>query len=157
MVKKTNTRKIIAENRKARYNYFLDEVIESGLILKGTEVKSLRAGRANIAESYAFDRDGEIWLDNMYIGECTHANRWNHDARRSRKLLLNRRQINRLIGAVRRKGCTLVPLALYFNVKGFAKLEIALARGKKNHDKRETEKARDWGREKNRLMREHRS
>ena len=147
-------RAVISENRKARHNFFIDEKLEAGIVLQGTEVKSLRSGKSNIAESYAYQKNGEIWLDNMYIREYSAGNRWNHDPRRPRKLLLNRREINKLIGAVQRQGITLVPLRLYFNDHGRAKLEIGLARGKKQHDKRETEKARDWGRDKARLMRE---
>jgi SsrA-binding protein len=146
--------KIVAENRKARFNYEIGEVFEAGIALSGTEVKSLRGGKATIAESYADSRGGEIWLINANIPEYLQANRYNHVPKRPRKLLLHRRQINRLAGAVEREGMTLVPLKLYFNDKGRAKIEIALARGKKLHDKRETEKKRSWQREKGRLLRE---
>ena len=152
--KRQDGRVVVAENRKARHNYFIDETMEAGLVLQGTEVKSLRSGKSNIAESHAYEKNGEIWLDNMYIAEYTAGNRWNHDPRRPRKLLLNKRQINRLIGAVQRQGFTMVPLRLYFNEDGRAKLELGLARGKKQHDKRETEKTRDWNRDKARLMRD---
>jgi SsrA-binding protein len=146
--------KIVAENRKARFNYEIGEVFEAGIALSGTEVKSLRSGKATIAESYADTRDGEIWLINANIPEYLQANRYNHLPKRPRKLLLHRRQINKLAGAIEREGMTLVPLKLYFNDKGRAKIEIALARGKKLHDKRETEKKRSWQREKGRLLRQ---
>jgi SsrA-binding protein len=146
--------KIVAENRKARFNYEIGEVFEAGIALSGTEVKSLRGGKATIAESYADTRDGEIWLINANIPEYLQANRYNHQPKRPRKLLLHRRQINKLAGAIEREGMTLVPLKLYFNDKGRAKIEIALARGKKLHDKRETEKKRSWQREKGRLLRQ---
>ena len=146
--------KIVAENRKARFNYEIGEVFEAGIALSGTEVKSLRGGKATIAESYADARGGEIWLINANIPEYLQANRYNHLPKRPRKLLLHRRQINRLAGAVEREGMTLVPLKLYFNDKGRAKIEIALARGKKLHDKRETERKRSWQRERGRLLRQ---
>ena len=147
-------RKLIAENRRARYDYFLDDTVEAGLVLTGTEVKSLRQGRANIAESYAAVDGREIVLVNADIPPYGQANRFNHEPRRPRKLLLSRRQIDRMIGAVQREGRTIIPVKLYFNEKGLAKLEVALAKGKKVHDKRETEAARDWQRDKARLMRE---
>jgi SsrA-binding protein len=146
--------KIVAENRKARFNYEIGEVFEAGIALSGTEVKSLRGGKATIAESYADTRDGELWLINANIPEYLQANRYNHLPKRPRKLLLHKRQINRLAGAIEREGMTLVPLKLYFNDRGRAKIEIALARGKKLHDKRETEKKRSWQREKGRLLRD---
>jgi SsrA-binding protein len=156
MTEKASARrfKIVAENRKARFNYEIGEVFEAGIALSGTEVKSLRGGKATIAESYADARGGEIWLINANIPEYLQANRYNHLPKRPRKLLLHRRQINRLAGAVEREGMTLVPLKLYFNDKGRAKIEIALARGKKLHDKRETEKKRSWQRERGRLLRQ---
>jgi len=147
-------RKLIAENRRARYDYFLDDAVEAGLVLTGTEVKSLRQGRANIAESYAAVEGREIVLINADIPPYGQANRFNHEPRRPRKLLLSRRQIDRMIGAVQREGRTIIPVKLYFNDKGLAKLEVALAKGKKVHDKRETEAARDWQRDRARLMRE---
>ena len=150
----TSNRKLIAENRRARYDYFLDDAVEAGLVLTGTEVKSLRQGRANIAESYAAVEGREIVLINADIPPYGQANRFNHEPRRPRKLLLSRRQIDRMIASVQREGRTIVPVKLYFNDKGLAKLEIALAKGKKTHDKRETEAARDWQRDKARLMRE---
>jgi SsrA-binding protein len=146
-------RKIIADNRKARFNYEIGEVIEAGIALTGTEVKSLRNGRANIAESYADARGGEIWLVNANIPEYQQAARFNHAPKRPRKLLLHKRQIRKLASAVEREGMTIVPLKLFFNDKGRAKLDIALGRGKKLHDKRETEKKRSWERERGRLMR----
>src|SRR5438874_12626502 len=145
--------RVIADNRKARFNYEIGEVFEAGIALTGTEVKSLRQGKAAIAESYADARNGEIWLVNCNIAEYLQAGRFNHAPKRPRKLLLHRRKINKLSGAVEREGMTLVPLKLYFNEKGRAKLELALARGKKLHDKRETEKKRSWERERGRLMR----
>ena len=155
VTKKENTaRKLVAENRKARCNYEIQDVVEAGLMLRGTEVKSLRNGEANIAESYASFEDGEMWLINSHIPEYLEANRFNHDPRRRRKLLLNKREIARMVNATDREGMTIVPLRLYFNDRGRAKLELAVARGKKLHDKRETEKKRDWNREKARLLRE---
>src|SRR6266576_2152291 len=145
--------RIISDNRKARFNYEIGEVFEAGIALTGTEVKSLRQGKATIGESYADARGGEIWLVNANIPEYLQGGRFNHAPKRMRKLLLHRRQINKLIGAVEREGMTLVPLKLYFNDKGRAKVELALAKGKKLHDKRETEKKRDWDREKGRLLR----
>lgn len=147
--------KIVADNRRARYNYELGETFEAGLVLMGAEVKSLRTGKATIAESYAgVDRGGEAWLYNANIPEYLQANRFNHEPKRPRKLLLKAREIAKLSQAVDREGMTVVPLRIYFNDKGRAKIQIALARGKKLHDKRETEKQRDWNREKGRLMRE---
>jgi SsrA-binding protein len=145
--------KVVADNRKARFNYAIDEVFEAGIALTGTEVKSLRDAKATIAESYAASREGEIWLYNANIPEYLQANRFNHTPKRPRKLLLHKRQIRKLISAVDREGMTLVPLKLYFNEKGRAKVELALARGKKLHDKRETEKKRAWDRDRARLMR----
>ncbi|MDP2408738.1 MAG: SsrA-binding protein SmpB [Pseudolabrys sp.] len=146
--------KAVAENRKARFNYEIGEVYEAGIVLTGSEVKSLRLGKATIAESYADARDGGIWLVNANIPEYLQAHRFNHTPKRPRKLLLHQRQINRLAGAVDREGMTIVPLKLYFNEKGRAKIEIALARGKKLHDKRETLKKRSWDRERSRVMRD---
>ena len=145
--------RIIADNRKARFNYEIGEVFEAGIALTGSEVKSLRAGKASIGESYADARGGDLWLVNANIAEYLQAGRFNHAPKRPRRLLLHRRQINKLSGAVEREGMTLVPLRLYFNEKGRAKIELALARGKKLHDKRETEKKRSWERERGRLMR----
>lgn len=146
--------KIAAANRRARFNYEIGQTYEAGIALKGTEVKSLREGRSNIADSYAGERDGEMWLYNAYIPEYLQANRFNHETRRPRKLLLHKREISRLASAVQREGMTVVPLRIYFNDQGRAKVELALARGKKLHDKRDTEKKRDWQRERGRLLRE---
>src|SRR5215468_4907843 len=151
--KKERPQKVVADNRKARFNYQIGEVFEAGIALTGTEVKSLRLGKANIGESYADARNREIWLVNSNISEYLQGGRFNHAPKRPRKLLLHRRQIDKLSGAVDREGMTIVPLKLYFNEKGRAKLEIAVARGKKLHDKRETEKKRSWERERGRLMR----
>ena len=148
----TQVGKTIAENRRARFDYFIDDVVEAGIMLTGTEVKSLRNGRANIAESYAAVEGNEIVLINADIPPYSGGNRFNHEPRRHRKLLLHRKQIGRLIGAVQREGRTIIPLKLYWNEKGLAKLEIGLAKGKKLHDKRETSAERDWQRDKARLM-----
>ena len=147
--------KIVAENRKARYNYEIMDTYEAGLVLTGTEVKSLREGKANIAESYATDEGGEMWLINSYLPEYLQANRFNHEPRRRRKLLLSKREAGRLQSAINRDGMTLIPLKIYFNDQGRAKLELALGKGKKLHDKRETEKERDWNRQKSRLLKDH--
>jgi SsrA-binding protein len=152
--KKEPRAKAVAENRKARFNYEIGEVIEAGIVLTGSEVKSLRKGKATIAESYADARDGEIWLINSNIPEYLQAHRFNHLPKRPRKLLLHQRQIEKLAGAVDRDGMTIVPLKVYFNDRGRAKIEIAIAKGKKLHDKRDTEKKRSWDRERGRLMRE---
>ena len=143
-----------AVNRRARFNYEIGQTYEAGIALTGTEVKSLRQGRSNIADSYAGERGGELWLYNAYIPQYLQASRFQHETRRPRKLLLHKREIGRLIGAVDREGMTIVPLKIYFNDRGRAKVELAVARGKKLHDKRETEKKRSWNREKARLMRE---
>ena len=149
-------RKIVAENRKARFNYEIVDTYEAGLVLTGTEVKSLREGKANIAESYASDEGEEIWLINSHLPEYLQANRFNHEPRRRRKLLMSKREINRLRIAISREGMTLIPLKIYFNDQGRAKLELALGKGKKLHDKRESEKQRDWNREKSRLLKDRR-
>lgn len=146
--------KIVAENRRARYDYFIDTVYEAGLALTGTEVKSLRGGEGSIAEAYAEVNDTGVWLINANIPEYSHGNRLNHEPKRLRKLLLHEREINKLHGAVARQGMTLVPLSIYFNGKGRAKVEIALAKGKKTHDKRESIKEQDWKREQGRLLRD---
>ena len=148
-------KKIVAENRRARFDYAIDEVFEAGIVLTGTEVKSLRFGEGSIAESYAEVKDGEVVLVNSNIPEFSHGNRFNHEPKRPRKLLLNAREINKFFGAVARQGMTLVPLSIYFNSQGRAKVEIALARGRKAHDKREHEKEKDWKREQGRLLRQH--
>jgi SsrA-binding protein len=146
--------KLIAENRRARFDYFLDETLEAGLMLTGTEVKALREGRANIAESYVGVEGRQLALINAHIPEYGPANRFNHEPRRQRRLLMHRKEIDKLIGAAQREGRTLVPTKLYFNDRGMVKLEVALARGKKAHDKRAAESERDWKREQGRLMRD---
>ena len=151
--KKDDGTKLIADNRKARYAYAIDGVLEAGIVLTGSEVKSLRNGKATIGESYAHAKDGELWLVNSYIPEYTQASRFNHEPKRTRKLLVHKRELSRLSAAIQREGMTLIPLKLYFNAKGRAKLEIGVAKGKKLHDKRETEKQRDWQRDKARLLR----
>ena len=145
-------RVVVAQNRKARHNYFIEETFEAGLALTGTEVKSLRGGRSSIAESYVTEDGGEAWLVNADIPEYASGNRNNHERKRPRKLLLHQRQINRLAGAVDRDGMTIVPLKVYFNEKGRAKIEIALAKGKQAHDKRQSIKDRDWQRQRSRLL-----
>ena len=152
--KKSDTRKVIAENRRARRDYFIEDVVEAGIMLTGTEVKALREGQANIAESYASPEDGAIWLVNANIPEYSAGNRQNHEPKRRRKLLLHKREIARLTQAVERKGFTIAPLKLYFNARGIVKLELGLAQGKKLHDKRETVKDRDWARQQQRLLRD---
>lgn len=147
-------KKIVAENRRARYDYSIEDKFEAGIVLTGTEVKSLRFGEGSIAESYAEISDGAVWLINSNVPEFSHGNRYNHEPRRPRKLLLHEREINRLHGAVAREGMTLVPLSVYFNTQGRAKVELALAKGRKAHDKREAIKEREWKREAGRLMRE---
>lgn len=151
---KKPTRPSIADNRKARFNYHIEEEFEAGLVLSGTEVKSLRAGEANIADSYAEIKNNEAWLINAHIPEFSHGNRFNHNTRRPRKLLLHVREINKMRGAVEKEGMTLVPLRLYFNDRGRAKILIGIAKGKKLHDKREDQKQRDWQRQKSRLMKD---
>ncbi|MHA7871735.1 MAG: SsrA-binding protein SmpB [Hyphococcus sp.] len=147
-------KKVVAENRRARFDYAIEDKVEAGLVLTGTEVKALREGKANIAESYASPEDDSIWLINASILEYSAGNRQNHDPKRKRKLLLHKREIARLSQAVERKGYTLVPLRLYFNDRGIAKLELGLGQGKKTQDKRDTVKERDWSRQKQRLLRD---
>ena len=154
MATKPDRGKLVAENRKARFNYEIGDTLEAGIALTGSEVKSLRSGRANIADSYATDDGGELYLINAHIAEYTQAGRTNHAPTRPRKLLLHRKEIGKLAGAIQREGMTVVPLKMYFNARGIAKVELGLAKGKKLHDKRETEKKRDWERQKGRLMRE---
>ena len=151
--KKDDGQKIVADNRKARHLYFIESTLEAGLALAGSEVKSLRTGKANIGDSYAMAKDGELFLVNAYIPEYLMANRFNHEPRRARKLLVRRNEARRLAAAVQREGMTLVPLKLYFTPKGIAKVELGVAKGKKLHDKRQSEKARDWARDKARLLR----
>ncbi|HEY8381091.1 MAG TPA: SsrA-binding protein SmpB [Microvirga sp.] len=146
--------KVVADNRKARFNYEIVETYEAGIALTGTEVKSLRGGKATIGEAFAGPSGDEFFLFNAYIPEYLQANRFNHETKRPRRLLLHKRQINKLIGATQRDGFTVVPLKIYFNDRGRAKVELGLGRGKKLHDKRETEKERTWNRERSRLMRD---
>jgi len=146
-------RKVIADNRKARHAYAIESTLEAGLMLVGTEVKSLRTGKATIGESYAQAKDGEIFLINAYIPEYGKASHFNHEPKRPRKVLVHKREARRLAAAIQREGMTLVPLKLYFTPKGIAKIELGVARGKKLHDKRQSEKARDWARDKARLLR----
>ncbi len=155
MSKKPNTDpnyKVIAENRRARYDYAIEDDIECGIILMGSEVKALRETSANIAESYAEVKDGELWLVNSYISPYERA-MFKHQERRRRKLLVSKRELSRLWNETQRKGMTIVPMVLYFNHKGFVKLKVGIAKGKKLHDKRATEAKRDWGRQKQRLLR----
>ncbi len=152
--KAKDDRKIIAENRRARHEFFIGDVLEAGIMLTGTEVKALREGKANIAEAYCSPEEGAIWLINANIPEYSAGNRENHEPKRKRKLLLHKREIERLAQAVERKGFTLTPLKLYFNARGRAKLEIGVGQGKKLHDKRDTSKDRDWNRQKQRLLRD---
>ena len=144
----------VAQNRKARFNYFIEEEIEAGLVLTGTEVKSLRDGRANIEDAYAAGKGDELWLLNSDIAEYSAGNRFNHEARRPRKLLLHKKQIKKLLGRLKVKGVTLVPLALYFNSRGLAKVKLGIGTGKKEYEKRDTIKKRDWQRDKARIVRE---
>jgi SsrA-binding protein len=146
--------KTVAENRRARYDYHIEDKFEAGIALTGTEVKALRFGEGSIAESYAEVAGEQVWLINANIPEFSHGNRFNHEPKRPRKLLLHGREIRKLHGAVAREGMTLVPLSIYFNGKGRAKVELALAKGKKAPDKRASEKERDWKREQGRLLRD---
>ena len=147
-------KKVVAENRRARFDFAIEQVFEAGIALQGTEVKSLRFGEGTIAESYAEVKGNEVWLINCNIPEFSHGNRHNHEPKRPRKLLLSGREINKMYAGVARQGMTLVPLSVYFNSRGRAKVELALAKGKKAHDKRESIKERDWKRDKQRLMKE---
>jgi SsrA-binding protein len=147
-------RRVCAQNRKARHNYFIDSTLEAGIMLLGTEVKSLRTGQASLNDAYAGEKDGELFLINSHIPEYAAANRFNHEPRRYRKLLLKRRELDRILGAIRREGMTAVPLSIYFNERGMAKVEIGLAHGKKKHEKRDSIKQRDWARQKARVMRD---
>ena len=146
--------KVIAENRRARHDYAIEDDLECGIILEGSEVKSLRQGGANIAESYAAVEEGELWLVNAYVAPYAQARTWGHEERRRRKLLVSKKQLTKLWNATQRQGMTLVPLVMYFNHKGFVKLKIGIARGKKAHDKRADAAKRDWQRQKSRLMRD---
>jgi SsrA-binding protein len=146
--------KTVADNRRARFEYEIKDTFEAGIVLSGTEVKSLRSGKSTIGESYAQEKGGELWLINCYIPEYLAGNRFNHDTKRPRKLLMHRREINKLAAAVQREGMTIVPLQLYFNEKGRAKIKLAIAKGRQNHDKREALKQRSWNRDKARLLRD---
>ncbi len=146
---------LIADNRRARYDYEILDTLEAGIVLTGTEVKSLRTGKAQIIESYASPENGELWLINSYIPEYVQANRFNHHEKRARKLLVSKKQLSRLMQEVERGGNTIIPLKFYFNKRGIAKVLLGLAKGKKKYDKREVEKKRDWHREKSRLMKSH--
>jgi SsrA-binding protein len=146
-------KKVVAENRRARFDYAIEDKYEAGIALTGTEVKSLRFGEGSIAESYAEVKDGQVWLINANIPEFSHGNRNNHEPKRPRKL--NARQINKMFAAVMRQGMTLVPLSVYFNARGRAKVELAIAKGRKAHDKREYQQEKDWKREQGRLIRQH--
>ncbi len=148
------SRRIVADNRAARYHYTIEDTLEAGIALTGTEVKSLRGGKATIGEAYAGPSGNDLMLFNAYIPEYLEANRFNHDTKRPRRLLLHRRQINKLIGATQRQGYTVIPLKIYFNDRGRAKVELGLGKGKQAHDKREAVKERDWKRDKARLMRD---
>ena len=153
MNKKNVSSNIVAQNRKASFNYFFEDTLEAGIELLGSEVKSLRAGKGSVADAYALDSEGEIYLHNTYIPEYKQSSYNNHDPRRLRKLLLNKKEINKIIGKINRDGFTVVPTKIYFNSKGIAKVNIAIAKGKKLHDKRQTKKQRDWNREKSRVFR----
>ena len=153
MARDLSTNKFAAQNRKARHDFHIDDTLEAGMMLTGTEVKSLRLGRVSINEAFAAEKDGEFWLFNAHFPEYESANRFNHEPRRPRKLLLKRREVSRLIGQTQRDGMTLIPLSIYFNPRGIAKLQLGLAHGKKKVDKREAEKERDWKRDKARLLR----
>ena len=147
--------RVVADNRRAKFDYAVEERFEAGIALQGTEVKALRNSEGSIKESYAAIEDGEAWLINAHIPEYSHGNRLNHETRRPRKLLLHAREINKLLGGVQRQGMTIVPLSIYFNKDGRAKVELGLARGKKVHDKRQTIKDRDWKRQQQRIMKNH--
>ena len=153
MARDTSKDRFAAQNRKARHDFFIEDELDAGMVLTGTEVKSLRLGRVSINEAFAAEKDGEIWLYNAYFPEYESANRFNHEPRRARKLLLKHREIKKLQGQTERAGMTLIPLSIYFNERGIAKCELGLAKGKKKGDKRATERERDWSRERARLLR----
>lgn len=146
--------RIAAQNRRARFDYFIDRTVEAGVMLSGTEVKSLRAGQASLQDAFAVERSGELWLIGVHINEYAPASRFNHPPKRPRKLLLRKREVSQLLGAAKRDGVTLIPMSIYFTDRGIAKVELGLARGKRKVDKREAIKQRDWSREKSRVMRE---
>ncbi|HVI88057.1 MAG TPA: SsrA-binding protein SmpB [Dongiaceae bacterium] len=153
MARDLSKQRFAAQNRRARFDYHIESTVEAGIVLVGSEVKTLRLGRASINEAFAAERDGEMWLFNAYFPEYEAANRFNHEPRRPRKLLLKRREVSRLIGQTQRDGITLVPISIYFNERGRAKVELGLGKGKKKADKRATEKERDWKREQGRVLR----
>jgi SsrA-binding protein len=153
MAKAAAAAQIAAQNRKARHDYFIEDTLEAGIMLAGTEVKALRGGKASIGEAFAGEQGGELYLFNAYIPEYEAANRFNHQPRRARKLLVHKREMERLLGQIRREGVTVVPLSFYFNPRGIVKVELGLARGKRKVDKRATEKEKDWKRDKARLLR----
>ena len=150
--KKEKSSTLIAENRKARYEYFIEEDIEAGIILTGTEVKSLRMGRSTISDAHAAEKQGELWIFNLNIPEYKMGNRYNHDPKRPRKLLLHKKQVNKLLGKIKIKGLTLVPLKMYFNPRGMVKILLGVGKGKKEYEKRDTIKQRDWQREQRALL-----
>ncbi|MDG5493995.1 MULTISPECIES: SsrA-binding protein SmpB [Azospirillaceae] len=154
MAKAETDRKVVAQNRRARFDYFIEDTVEAGIMLLGTEVKSLRSGKASIVESYAGDQNGELFLVNAYIPEYGQAGQFfQHETKRPRKLLVRKRELARMLTAIQREGMTLIPMSIYFNDRGKAKVELGIAKGKKKGDKREAEKERDWQRDKARLMR----
>lgn len=153
MARDLETQRFAAQNRKARHDYFIEDTLEAGMMLLGTEVKSLRSGRASIAEAFAVEKEGGLWLVNAFIPEYDSASRFNHLPRRARKLLVRKREMSRLLGSITRDGMTLIPLAIYFNDRGIAKLQLGLAKGKRKVDKRESIKERDWKRDKARELR----
>jgi SsrA-binding protein len=153
--KKAPPGRIAAQNRKARHDYTIEDNLEAGIVLQGSEVKSLRAGKASLVDAWAGERGGELWLFNVYIPEYASARNFGHEERRPRKLLVHKREFDRLLGAVQREGITLVPLSIYFNDRGVAKVDLGIAAGKRKYDKRQSEKQRDWERQKARLIREH--
>lgn len=150
------THQIAAQNRKARHDYFIDENLEAGLVLAGSEVKSLRAGQGSLVDAWAGEKDGELWMFSAYIPQYAGSHEPNYVSRRPRKLLVHKREMNRLLGAIQREGVTLVPLSIYFNERGIAKVDLGVAKGKRKYDKRQTEKKRDWDRQKARLLRDNR-
>lgn len=152
--KKSPDRQIAAQNRKARHDYFIDENIEAGLVLHGSEVKSLRSGQGSLVDAWAGEKDNELWMYSAYIPQYASAHEPNYVSRRPRKMLLHKREMDRLLASIRREGVTLVPLSIYFNNRGIAKVDLGIARGKRKYDKRQTEKKRDWERQRSRLLRE---
>ena len=154
MIDKSSEPRTVAQNRRARFDYFIDETLEAGLILEGSEVKSLRSGQASLGESWAGPKEGALWLHNCYIPEYKNSRQVHYEARRPRKLLLHKREMNKLLGATKRQGVTVVPVSIYYNDRGIAKVKLGLARGKRQVDKRQTTKDRDWQRQKSRVLRD---